>query len=122
MARKHGIPTPGLEFAIALAIRYALSDAAEGDLECELIRGVYAPDSSVEAVLTYRGNYHGHPYQALDPITDAPVIAAICDHFERLADPKGRHWQWPLDLAERGATSGRIASRTITAAALESCS
>jgi len=122
LARKHGIPTPGLEFAIALAIRYALSDAAEGDLECELIRGIYARNSSAEAVLTYRGNCHGHPYQALDPITDAPLITAICDHFERLADPQGRHWQWPLHLAERGATGGRIVSRTITAAALESCS
>lgn len=122
LARKHGIPTPGLEFAIALAIRYALSDAAEGDLECELIRGIYARDPRAEAVVTYRGNYHGQPYQGLDPIQDATLIAAIAEHFEKLADPKGRHWQWPLEFAERGASGGRIVSRTITAAALESCS
>src|SRR5690606_41270830 len=42
LARKHGIPTPGLEFAMALAIRYALSDAGQGDQECELIRSIYA--------------------------------------------------------------------------------
>lgn len=122
LARKHGIPTPGLEFAIALAIRYALSDAAEGDLECELIRSIYARDPSAAAVLTYRGNYHGHPYQGLDPIVDATLIAAIADHFEKLADPQGRHWQWPLELASRGATGGRMISRTVASAALESCS
>jgi len=122
LARKHGIPTPGLEFAIALALRYALSDAAEGDLECELIRSIYARDPSPKAVLTYRGNYHGQPYQGLDPVTDANVIAAISDHFEKLADPKSQHWQWPIELAQRGAASGRIATRAISAAALESCS
>ena len=101
LARKHGIPTPGLEFAIALAIRYALSDAAEQDLECELIRSIYARNSSVEAVLTYRGNYNGHPYQGLDPVTDAALLAAVTEHFEKLAEPNSRHWQWPLDLARR---------------------
>ncbi|HWK50665.1 MAG TPA: hypothetical protein VNR40_12305, partial [Steroidobacter sp.] len=84
LARKHGIPTPGLEFAIALAIRYALSDTAEQDLECELIRSIYARNSSVAAVLTYRGNYNGHPYQGLDPVTDAALIAAVTEHFEKL--------------------------------------
>ncbi|GFE87385.1 bifunctional mannitol-1-phosphate dehydrogenase/phosphatase [Steroidobacter agaridevorans] len=122
LARKHGIPTPGLEFAIALAIRYALSDAAEGDLECELIRSIYARESCPKAVLTYRGNYHGHPYQGLDPIADATSIAAIADHFEKLADPEGRHWQWPLDLAAGSARGGRTISRTVATAALESCS
>jgi mannitol-1-phosphate/altronate dehydrogenase len=122
LARKHGIPTPGLEFAIALAIRYALSDAAEGDLECELIRSIYARDPRIEAVLTYRGNYHGHPYQALDPIADATLLASIADHFEKLANPQGRHWEWPLELAARGATGGRTISRTVASAALESCS
>ena len=122
LARKHGIPTPGLEFAIALAIRYALSDAAEHDLECELIRSIYARNPSAEAVLTYRGNYHGQPYQGLDRITDAALIAAISDHFEKLADPQGPHWQWPLDLARCVATGGRVTSRTVSNAAIESCS
>jgi len=106
LARKHGIPTPGLEFAIALAIRYALSDAAEQDLECELIRGIYARSPGVAAVLTYRGNYNGHPYQGLDPVTDAKLIAAVAEHFEKLTDPRSPHWQWPLDLARREAAAG----------------
>ncbi|MDY6946440.1 MAG: HAD-IA family hydrolase [Pseudomonadota bacterium] len=101
LARKHGIPTPGLEFAIALAIRYALSDAAAQDLECELIRSIYAHSPGVAAVLTYRGTYNGHPYQGLDPVTDAALIAAVAEHFEKLADPDSRHWQWPLDLVRR---------------------
>nr|WP_298725743.1 HAD family hydrolase [uncultured Steroidobacter sp.] len=118
LARKHGISTPGLEFAIALAIRYALSDAAEQDLECELIRSIYARNPSVEAVLTYRGNYHGHPYQGLDPVKDATLIAAVSEHFEKLADPNGRHWQWPLDLARRNGTTGVFDTST-AASALE---
>lgn len=87
-----------------------------------LIRSIYARDPSIAAVLTYRGNYHGHPYQGLDPIVDASLIAAITDHFEKLGDPQGRHWQWPLDLAGRGATSGRVMSRPVSSTALESCS
>lgn len=106
LARKHGIPTPALEFAIALAIRYALSDAAKQDLECELIHSIYERNPGVEAVLTYRGSYHGHPYQGLDPVTDATLIAAVAEHFEKLADPNSRHWQWPLDLARRDPAAG----------------
>ena len=108
LAKKHGIPTPGLEFAIALAIRYALSDAAQGDEECELIRDIYARTSTVEAVLTYRGSYNGHPYQGLDPVADATLIAAVTKHFDKLADPDSRHWQWPLDLAARAVTHGPV--------------
>lgn len=103
LARKHGIPTPGLEFAIALAIRYALSDAAQQDLECELIRGIYMRNPSVEAVLTYRGSYNGHPYQGLDAVADASLIAAVAEHFQKLADPDSSHWRWPLDLARSPA-------------------
>jgi mannitol-1-phosphate/altronate dehydrogenase len=103
LARKHGIPTPGLEFAMALAIRYALSDAAAQDVECELIRNLHARNPSVTAVLTYRGNYNGQPYQGLDPVTDAALLAAVSEHFEKLADPNSRHWQWPLDRARRHA-------------------
>lgn len=118
LARKHGIPTPGLEFAIALAIRYALSDAAEGDQECELIRSIYAHNPDVAAVLTYRGNYNGQPYQGLDPKGDAALIAAAAEHFEKLSDPNSRHWQWPLDLmrSEGGAANAReISSRVLCA-------
>jgi len=99
LARKHGIPTPALEFAIALAIRYALSDAAGQDPECDRIRTILsANDQRVEAVLTYRDSYNGHPYQGLDPIADAALIAAVSGHFEKLADPDSDHWQWPLRL------------------------
>lgn len=101
LARKHGIPTPGLEFAIALTIRYALSDEAGQDTECERIRAIHARDPGVEAVLTYRGSYNGHPYKGLDPVADATLIAAVSEHFEKLADPDSRHWRWPLDLARR---------------------
>lgn len=97
LARKHGVPTPALEFAIALAIRYALSSRAAEDLECARIRQILdANDQKVEAVLTYRGSYNGHPYQGLDPVADAALIAAVSRHFEKLADPDGDHWQWPL--------------------------
>jgi HAD superfamily hydrolase (TIGR01509 family) len=118
LARKHGIPTPGLEFAIALAIRYALSEAAEHDLECELIRSIYARNPGVQAVLTYRGNYNGHPYQGLDPVTDATLIAAVSEHFEKLGDPNARHWQWPLDLARRTAAAGRFDASDLEDAAV----
>ncbi|MGH8326940.1 MAG: bifunctional mannitol-1-phosphate dehydrogenase/phosphatase, partial [Steroidobacteraceae bacterium] len=101
LARKHGIPTPGLEFAIALALRYALSDAAGDDAECELIRRILDRTPSVEAVLTYRGEYNGHPYQGLDPVADAALIASVQGHFEKLADPDSLHWQWPLRFARR---------------------
>jgi HAD superfamily hydrolase (TIGR01509 family) len=107
LARKHGIPTPGLEFGIALAIRYALSEAARDDLECELIRGIYARTPSVAAVLTYRGSYNGHPYQGLDPVADAALIEAVSEHFDRLADPDSPHWSWPLQLRS-GAKLGRL--------------
>lgn len=108
LARKHGIPTPGLEFAIALAIRYALSDAAQHDLECKLISGIYARNPTVEAVLTYRGSYHGHPYQGLDTVADAPLIAAVSAHFEKLADPDSDHWQWPLHRVRRAGTQPSV--------------
>lgn len=108
LAKKHGIPTPGLEFAIALAIRYALSDAAEQDLECELIRGIYARNQSVAAVLTYRGSYNGHPYQGLDPVADAALIEAVTEHFGKLADPNSPHWHWPLELAKAGRARGAL--------------
>ncbi|HEY0939662.1 MAG TPA: HAD-IA family hydrolase [Steroidobacter sp.] len=118
LARKHGIPTPGLEFAIALAIRYALSDAGQGDQECELIRSIYARTPNVSAVLTYRGNYNGQPYQGLDPVSDATLIAAVSDHFEKLADPNSPHWQWPLDLAgsnDAAANDVEISSQVLCA-------
>ncbi|MBM0108700.1 HAD-IA family hydrolase [Steroidobacter sp. S1-65] len=114
LARKHGIATPGLEFAIALAIRYALSDEAHEDLECELIRGIYSRTPSVEAVLTYRGSYNGHPYQGLDPVADASLIAAVTDHFEKLADRNSPHWQWPL-AARRRFTDNRDLESTAAA-------
>lgn len=98
LARKHRIPTPGLEFAIALAVRYALSDAGRDDPECERIREIYRRDPRVGAVLTYRGTYNGHPYLGLDPAADAALIAAVTVHFDRLADPDARHWEWPLGL------------------------
>jgi len=110
LAKKHGIPTPGLEFAIALAIRYALSDVAQQDLECELIRSIFARTPSVEAVLTYRGSYNGHPYQGLDPVTDAKLIAAVTEHFDKLADPHSRHWQWPLELVRQGPADAGAAA------------
>ncbi len=96
LARKHGIPTPGLEFAIALAIRYALSDET-GDPECARIRELHAQEPGVEGVLTWRGLYNGHPYQGLDPVADAALIAAVAAHFDKLADPDSDHWQRPLD-------------------------
>ena len=101
-------PTESLPLAIALAIRYALSDAAQGDEECELIRGIYARTPTVEAVLTWRGSYNGHPYQGLDPVADATLIAAVSKHFDKLADPESRHWQWPLDQAARAAAQGPV--------------
>jgi HAD superfamily hydrolase (TIGR01509 family) len=100
LARKHGIPTPALEFGIALAIRYALSEEAAQDPECERIRAILeANDYRVDAVLAYRGNYNGHPYQGLDPIADAALIAAVSGHFEKLGNPASEHWQWPLGLS-----------------------
>jgi hypothetical protein len=101
LARKHGIPTPGLEFAIALALRYALSDAAGDDAECELIRRIHARTPVVEAILAYRGDYDGRSYQGLDPVADAALIASVQGHFDKLADPGSLHWQWPLGLARR---------------------
>jgi hypothetical protein len=106
LAKKHGIATPGLEFAIALAVRYALSDEAQQDLECELIRSIYTRTPSVEAILTYRGSYNGHPYQGLDPVADAALIAAVTVHFEKLANPESEHWRWPLDLERQNEICG----------------
>jgi mannitol-1-phosphate/altronate dehydrogenase len=99
LARKHGIATPALEFAIALAIRFAQSEAAAQDAECERIRAILdANDQRVEAVLTYRGGYNGHPYQSLDPVADAGLIASVSGHFAMLAKPDSSHWEWPLGI------------------------
>lgn len=100
LARKHGIPTPGLEFAIALAIRYALSEAGNDDEECQLIRDIHAKNPGVAAVLTYKGPYHGHPYQGLEPPAAESLIASVTEHFDKLADPNSPHWRWPLTLEQ----------------------
>jgi hypothetical protein len=83
-----------------------------------LIRSIYARAPNVSAVLTYRGNYNGQPYQGLDPVSDATLIAAVSEHFEKLADPNSPHWQWPLDLAgsnDAAANDVEISSQVLCA-------
>lgn len=99
LAKKHGIPTPGLEYAIAVALRYALSDVSGDDKECARIRDIYAKDPRVSAVLTYDGPYNHQPYQCLDPVADAALIEAVSEHFAKLAEPTSEHWRWPLKLS-----------------------
>lgn len=98
LAKKHGIPTKGLEYAIAVALRYALSDVSGDDKECIKIREIYAKDPRVGAILTYNGTYNHQPYQCLDPVADAALIESVSEHFAKLAKPTSEHWHWPLKL------------------------
>lgn len=98
LAKKHGIPTRGLEYAIAVALRYALSDVSGDDKECVRIREIYAKDPRVAAILTYDGPYNHQPYQCLDAVADAALIEAVSEHFAKLEEPTSEHWHWPLKL------------------------
>ncbi len=85
LARKQGIDTPGLAFGAALAIHYALSCADDKDREAQVIRQRYEDNAgSVEAVLSYAGDYHGKPYPGLDPVKDEALIETIVGNFRRL--------------------------------------
>lgn len=85
LARKQGIDTPGLAFGAALAIHYALSCADDKDREAQVIRQRYEDNAgSVEAVLSYAGDYHGKPYPGLDPVKDEALIETIAGNFRRL--------------------------------------
>jgi len=48
------------------------------------MRRLYQDSASIEAVLTWTGNYHGQPYSGLDPVTDAALIEAIAGHFHQI--------------------------------------
>jgi hypothetical protein len=95
-AAAHGIPTPALEYALAVALRYALSERCGDDQECALIRELYERDPRPEGILTYTGSYNGGAYLCLDPDHDAPLIARVVEHFVKLGDTTGEHWRWPL--------------------------
>ena len=45
------------------------------------MRSVYQDSGSIEAVLTWTGNYNGQPYAGLDPVLDAGLIASVSRHF-----------------------------------------
>lgn len=100
LAQQQGIATPALEFGAALAIHYALQSADSKDKESALIRELYERHATVEAILTYRGQYLGHPYPGLDPQADAALINAISEHFQRLKNKDSAHWNWPLSFDE----------------------
>ena len=104
LAAKHGIPTPMLEFGTALGILYAIRRNGPDGSECELIKSLYEREQSVEAVLTYSGDYHGKPNRGLDRVADAALIERISMHFARLADPESEHWQWPLTHADESVS------------------
>ena len=62
-------------------MHYALRTADSKDLECQQMRRVYQDSGSIEAVLTWTGNYNGQPYAGLDPVLDAGLIASVSSHF-----------------------------------------
>jgi len=102
LARKHGMPTPMLEYGVALGILYALRSTDSQDRESQLIKELYGRESNLEAILAYRGSYNGRPYAGLDVRADAELIARITSHFNRLLrEPHGAHWNWPLECIER---------------------
>ncbi|MBK5002020.1 HAD family hydrolase [Pseudomonas sp. S31] len=85
LARKHAIDTPGLAFGAALAIHYALNCADDKDREAQVIRQRYEDNAgSVEAVLSYAGDYNGKPYAGLDPVNDEELIETIAASFRQL--------------------------------------
>lgn len=65
LANKHGFATPMLEFGTALGILYAVRLVRPEDKECQLIKRLYEGGQSVEAVLTYTGDYNGRPNAGL---------------------------------------------------------
>jgi HAD superfamily hydrolase (TIGR01509 family) len=97
LADKHDIPTPMLEYGTALGILYAVRSVSPDDKECHHIKSLYEREQSVNAVLTYSGNYNGKPNCGLDSVADAALIKRIGAHFDLLADPESDHWQWPLN-------------------------
>lgn len=105
LARRHGIATPALEFGAALAIHYALRSTDSKDKESTIIRALYERHRSVDAVLTYHGDYQGYPYAGLDPVDDAALLRSIREHFQRLAVAGSPHWDWPLGLGQRQVCS-----------------
>jgi HAD superfamily hydrolase (TIGR01509 family) len=105
LAHKHGFATPMLEFGTALGILYAVRLLRPEDKECQLIKRLYEEGQSVEAVLTYAGDYHGKPNAGLDKVADAALIARISAHFEKLMDVESLHWQWPLSHADEAETA-----------------
>lgn len=105
LAHKHGFATPMLEFGTALGILYAVRLMRPEDKECQLIKRLYEQGQSVEAVLTYAGDYHGRPNAGLDKVTDAALISRISTHFEMLLDPESERWQWPLTHLDEGETA-----------------
>ncbi|QEI08754.1 HAD-IA family hydrolase [Pigmentiphaga aceris] len=96
LAAKRDIPTPMLEFGIALGILYAVRLLTPDDEECKRIKALYEKDRSVAAVLTWSGPYNGKVYQGLDATRDAALISRISAHFANLSDPASEHWAWPL--------------------------
>ena len=84
LAKKHGIDSSALEYGTALALHYALGAIDSKDQECQQMRRLYQDSASIEAVLTWTGNYHGQPYSGLDPVTDAALIEAIAGHFHQI--------------------------------------
>ena len=100
LAARHGIATPMLEFGTALGILYAIRRNGADGSECQLIKRLYERAQSVEAVLTYAGDYHGKPNCGLDRVADAALIERISLHFDKLIEPESKHWQWPLHPVE----------------------
>ncbi|AEB85949.1 bifunctional mannitol-1-phosphate dehydrogenase/phosphatase [Alicycliphilus denitrificans] len=85
MAAAQGVAAPALAFGAALAVHYALHHppAAEED-ECRTIRALYARREALQDVLAWRGEYHGAPFDGLDPVADAALLAAVQLPFDGL--------------------------------------
>ncbi|WP_188395096.1 bifunctional mannitol-1-phosphate dehydrogenase/phosphatase [Oxalicibacterium flavum] len=109
LAHKFGMPTPMLEYGVALGILYALRSTDSEDREIRLIKELYARAHNVSAVLAYRGNYNGRPYAGLDTQADAELIGRIAAHFNQLLrEPQGEHWNWPLTRIEQHPLSAAM--------------
>ncbi|MFK0310990.1 bifunctional mannitol-1-phosphate dehydrogenase/phosphatase [Pseudomonas sp. NPDC090233] len=103
LARRHGIQTPALAFGAALAVHYALACADGKDLEAQRIKRLYNDsEGSVEAVLTYSGDYNGKPYPGMDSTADAALLEAVSTHFRQLQQLASR--DWALAPAKREAS------------------
>jgi HAD superfamily hydrolase (TIGR01509 family) len=84
LAEKYGIKTPMLEFGVACAIYYAISDVNPNDKDCRVIKALYEKNKSIKEVLVYSGDYNGTKYKGLEEEKDAMLISRIEAAFDTI--------------------------------------